>query len=86
MNNIILPARTMCTKCNNIGDISATSCTACGVSFVLGEPDTWEAKAYTINKFKDNNSIPCIWDNFSTKEKMQPMGLSCSCPKCTPSY
>jgi hypothetical protein len=29
-------------------------------------------------------SSGCLWDSLSADEIAQPMGLSCSCPKCSP--
>ena len=47
MNNTIIPAKTICSHCQNIGLIDADYCVSCGVSFVFGKPDAWSTKPYT---------------------------------------
>ena len=49
MNFTILPARSVCDRCSNIGRADAEYCTACGVSFVFGKANQWESKALMKN-------------------------------------
>ena len=53
MNNTIIPAKTMCNHCQNIGLIDAEHCVACGKSFVFGKPDAWKSKSYSKDWLKE---------------------------------
>jgi hypothetical protein len=33
--------------------------------------------------FTTTTTYPCAWDSISEQDKLNPMGLSCSCPKCS---
>ena len=65
MNNTIIPAKTICSHCQNIGLIDADYCVSCGVSFVFGKPDAWSTKPY---KTKDTSEIEFerLLDSFGT--------------------
>lgn len=64
-------------------------CPACGASFILGKPDKWSSEPLTDSirdlKLSDImiNTLPpskCLWDGVPPG---QPMGMVCTCPKCT---
>ena len=54
MNFTVLPARSVCNRCSNVGKVDAEYCTACGVSFVFGKTNQWESKAL----MKDVTTLP----------------------------
>ena len=93
MNYTMIPAKTCCNKCNNIQDIGAEHCSACGISFVFGKDDAWTSKPFNdytkknidckvYNNSRVYESIPCLLDNV---EPGTPIMLSCPCPRCSPS-
>ena len=74
MNYVVIPARVQCTKCNNIQETARSSCVACGISFIFGDPNPWKSDALTTP-----TPSKCMWDNIPPG---QLMGIVCNCPKC----
>lgn len=48
-------------------------------------PNTvWPQTQPDLGKQIGDNQQPCYWDNIPEKDRLQPIGLSCPCPKCSP--
>ena len=81
MNYTIIPSKKSCNRCSNIGSIDAKYCSACGASFVFGKPDEWQQQVFTNNPYEHK----CLREEFmKSNPDVKVMGLSCSCPKCSP--
>ncbi len=50
----------------------------------LFEDMTKEEQNYFLYGKWEVDKDACLWDGFSEEAKMEPMWLSCPCPKCTP--
>lgn len=37
-----------------------------------------------VQPYKALGEIPCVFDNMPESEKMKPLCISCSCPRCSP--
>ena len=99
MNYTMIPAKTCCSKCNNIQEIGAEHCSACGISFVFGKDDAWTSNSLIENTefeiiggYKQALREMNMYDNFykqkclhDYKKSEEISFLSCPCPKCTPS-
>ena len=47
MNYTVVSAKIVCNFCSHVQWADAKHCSACGVSFVWGEPDAWHSQALT---------------------------------------
>ena len=56
-------------------------CWPCPLCQGKGEYETIELTDEMMKSFRET----CMWDGLSDYQKSQPMGLSCPCPKCSPS-
>lgn len=47
MNYTAISSRIVCNRCNHVQSQDAKHCSACGISFIYGEPDAWKAPSFT---------------------------------------
>lgn len=38
-----------------------------------------------FDSLRKEKPVPCMWDSIPQTDRMKPMGISCPCPRCTPS-
>ncbi len=50
MNYSVVNPKIVCNRCNHVQWADANHCSACGISFVFGEPDAWETQVFTSDK------------------------------------
>ena len=58
MNSTIIPAKILCSKCQNINTIDAEHCVGCGISFVFGKADAWKSEALVSKKVETKRTKP----------------------------
>ena len=49
MNYTVISPKIICNICSHQQWADAKHCSACGVSFVFGEPNAWERPTFTSN-------------------------------------
>ncbi len=50
MNYSVIAPKIVCNACSHVQWADAKHCSACGISFVFGEPNGWESQTYTSDK------------------------------------